>query len=261
MDLYYEIQGEGSPVVLLHSPGVDSREWKYAAPLLAQSCKVITYDGRGTGRSPAPQTPTSLVEDLRDLLQHLRLERVTLVGHSMGGQAATDFTLTYPSMVERLVVIAPSLTGFVFSQEFTEWMASVNAAAPDIDKLVELSLSGPNYRATMAGPHREFLREMAVHYMTRVFTEWKSFEVRWPEPPAIERLEDIAVSTLFIRGTIEWPDMLKIAEQFQRVPAIHFAEMEGGDHMLTLTHAEELTEHIRNFMYGELDNAANKGRK
>ncbi|MFM1654985.1 alpha/beta fold hydrolase [Brevibacillus sp. B_LB10_24] len=261
MDLYYEMQGEGSPIVMFHSPGVDSREWKYIAPILAKSWKVITFDGRGTGRSPAPQSPTSLVEDLRKLLEHLGLERVTLVGHSMGGQAVTDFTLTYPSMVERLIVIAPSLTGFTYSREFTDWMASVNSAAPDIARLVDLSLAGPNYRVTMAGPHRDFLREMTTRYMTRVFTEWKSFEVLWPEPPAIERLEEIAVKTLFIHGRIEWPDMFKIAEHFKRVPSIRFAEIEEGDHMLTLTHASELAWHIRHFIQGEPDNATNPGRK
>lgn len=261
MDLFYEIQGDGSPIVMIHSPGVDSREWKYVAPILALSNKVITFDGRGTGRSPAPQEPTSLVNDLRKLLEHVGIDRATLVGHSMGGQAATDFTLSYPSMVERLVLIAPSLTGFPFSKEFTDWMTSVNAAAPDIAKLVELSLSGPNYRLTMAGLHQDFLREMAELYMTRVFTEWRSFELRWPEPPAMERLEEIAVKTLFVHGTIEWPDMFKIAEQFKRVPSIRFVEIEGADHMLTLTHAVELAEHIRKFVQGELDYASNPGRK
>ncbi|KWX69875.1 alpha/beta fold hydrolase [Paenibacillus jilunlii] len=256
MDLFYEIEGDGSPIVMIHSGGVDSRVWKYMVPELARSFKVITFDGRGTGRSPAMLEPTSLVEDLRRLLEHLGLDRVTLVGHSMGGQIATDFTLSYPSMVEQLVVIAPSLSGYVYSQEFTNYMTSVNAAAPDIPKLVELSLAGPNYRATMSSPQRSFLSEMHTNYMVRVFTEWKSFEVLWPEPPAIERLEKIAASTLFIQGTIEWPDIYNIAEHFKRVPAIRFAEIKGADHMLVLTHAEQLANCIQHFVLGEQDKAA-----
>ncbi|MGE6228365.1 alpha/beta fold hydrolase [Paenibacillus chitinolyticus] len=261
MELYYEIQGSGSPIVMIHSGGVDSRVWKYIVQDLTQSFKVISFDGRGTGRSPALLEPTSLVEDLRKLLEHLGLDCVTLVGHSMGGQVATDFALSYPSMVERLVVIAPSLTGYAFSDEFTQYMASVNAAAPDISKLVELSLAGPIYRAAMASPHQDFLRESYTHYMTRVFTEWKSFEVLWPEPPAIERLDKIASETLFIQGTIDWPDIKKIAEHFKHVPLIRFAEIEGADHMLVLTHAEEISNLIRNFMLGELNDAANPGRE
>ncbi|MGN7381362.1 MULTISPECIES: alpha/beta fold hydrolase [unclassified Paenibacillus] len=261
MDLFYEIRGEGSPIVMIHSAGVDSRVWKDMASSLAQCFKVITFDGRGTGRSPAPQAPTHLVEDLHRLIEHAGLDRVTLVGHSMGGQAATDFTLSYPDMVDKLVLIAPSLSGYTFSQEFTDWMASVNAAAPDIAKLVELSLAGPIYRVTMAGPHREFFRELTVHYMTRVFTEWKSYEVVWPEPPAMDRLEEIAAKTLFIRGTVDWPDIYKIEQQFERVPSIRFVEIEGADHMLILTHAEELAEQIRQFVKEGNDNAAHPGRK
>lgn len=153
---FYEIEGNGVPIVMIHSGGVDSRVWRYMVPGLAKSFKIITFDGRGTGRSPAMQEPTSLVEDLRKLLEHLGLDLVTLVGHSIGGQVATDFTLSYPSMVERLVVIAPSLTGFAYSQEFTNYMTSVNAVAPDITRLVELSLAAPIYRATMASHHRSF---------------------------------------------------------------------------------------------------------
>ncbi|MGF9696790.1 alpha/beta fold hydrolase [Paenibacillus sp. MABNR03] len=247
MELFYEIEGNGPLIVMIHSGGVDSRVWRYMVPELAKSFKVITFDGRGTGRSPAMLEPTSLVEDLRKLLTHLGLERVTLIGHSMGGQIATDFTLSYPSMVEQLVVIAPSLTGYNYSQEFTNYMTSVNAAAPDISKIVELSLAAPIYRAVMASPHRSLLSEMHAHYMGRVFTEWRSFEVLWPEPPSIERLEKITASTLFIHGTIEWPDMYNIAEHFKRVPEIRFVEIQGADHMLALTHAEELAISIREF--------------
>lgn len=247
MDLAYQVQGEGKPILLIHSPGVDSREWKYVVPQLARSHKVITFDGRGTGRSPAPHKPIHLVEDIRALLEHLEIKKATLVGHSMGGQGATEFALTYPSMVDRLVLIAPSLTGFPYSQAFVDWMNKVNSAAPDIEKLVQLSLEGPNYRMVMAGPHRDFFREMTIDYMTKVFTEWKNFEVIWPEPPAMERLEQIQAKTLFVYGTVEWDDMTQVAKEFKRVPSVEFAKIEDADHMLTLTHAEELASRILRF--------------
>lgn len=165
-----------------------------------------------------------------------------------GGQAVTDFALTYPSRVNRLVLIAPSLTGFEHAQPFIDWMAQVNACAPDVDRLVEQSLGGPNYRVTMSSSERDFLREMHTLYMTRVFSEWKSFEVIWPMPPAIERLEELAARTLFIQGTVEWEDMQRIAEQFKRVQDIRFEVIEGADHMATLTNADELAGLIAAFL-------------
>ncbi|MEC0246409.1 alpha/beta hydrolase [Paenibacillus chitinolyticus] len=248
MDLYYEIQGKGAPVVLIHSPGVDSREWKFIAPILAQSFQVITFDGRGTGKSPAPTDPINLVEDLKRLLEHLNVGQAVLIGHSMGGQAAADFALTYPSMVSRLILLAPALTGFPYSEAFTQWMAQVNSFAPDLGKMIDYSLAGPNYRVVMSSPQRDFLIEMHTDYMRKVFTEWKCFEVNWPQPPAIERLEEIAAPTLFLHGTVEWGDMEGVAEQYKRVPSCEIIRIEGADHMLTLTHPAETAGYIEQFL-------------
>ncbi|MBB6733739.1 alpha/beta fold hydrolase [Cohnella zeiphila] len=247
MDLHYEIQGHGPTVVLIHSPGVDSREWRELAPLLRNSYRIVTFDGRGMGQSPAPKEPMDPVRDLLALLRHLRSNRVTLVGHSMGGEVALNFALAYPEMVERLVVIAPSLTGYPYSPEFVEWIRAVNALAPDIRKMVQFSLDGPHYRTVMASEHRDFLAELHTRYMTRVFTEWQSFEVVWPQPPAIGRLEQAAAPTLFIHGSVEWSDMLGVAETFKRVPSVRFAMVEGADHMITMTHASKLASLILGF--------------
>ncbi|MCM3290473.1 alpha/beta hydrolase [Paenibacillus sp. MER 180] len=79
MDLNYSIYGTGEPIVLIHSGDIDSRAWGELVPLLARTHQVVTFDARGTGRSPAPQEPLNLVEDLRQLLDDLKLEQVTLV--------------------------------------------------------------------------------------------------------------------------------------------------------------------------------------
>ncbi|NBI30227.1 alpha/beta fold hydrolase [Chengkuizengella marina] len=249
MDLNYEVHGTGEPIVMIHSPGVDMREWKYIVPHLAQTNEVVIFDGRGAGKSPAPVEPSDFVNDVLRLIDHLGIEKATLVGHSMGGQIATDFTLTYPDKVKKLVLISPSLTGFKYSSEFTEWMQKVNSVAPDVEKLVEMSLSGPNYSITMSSPHQGFLYEMTRHYMNKVFTEWKNFEIIWPEPPAIERLHEIKASTLFIQGDKEWEDLYRISEHFKQVQSIRFIIVEGADHMVTLTHPEKIVNYIDLFLH------------
>lgn len=248
MDLSYSTYGTGPAIVLIHTGGVDSREWLELIPLLARTHRVVIFDARGTGRSPAPQQPLNLVEDLLMLLNHLKLDRVTLIGHSIGGEVATNFTLSNPDRVDHLVVVAPSLTGFAFSDTYTGWMQELNSLAPDIDKMIQFSLDGPIYRTVMASGYRDFFIEMHTQYFTRVFTEWRSFNLIWPQPPAIERLEKIAVPTLFVYGTVEWSDMSAVAEEFKRVPLIAFARLEDADHMLPLTHSIELASHIYTFL-------------
>lgn len=94
MDLYYEVNGNGHPVVIL-TGGADVRNWTFVASLLAKHYKVVAFDGRGTGKSPSPLDDVNHVEDLLSLLDHLKINHATLIGHSMGGQIATEFALNF----------------------------------------------------------------------------------------------------------------------------------------------------------------------
>ncbi|MGG3575172.1 alpha/beta hydrolase [Bacillus gobiensis] len=247
MDLYYEVSGQGKPVVLLHSGGADLRDWKFVTPLLAKHYKVIAIDGRGAGKSPSPIDPPNYVKDLLTLLDHLEIDKAALVGHSIGGRLATDFSLEYSERVSELVLIAPSLSGFRYSQEFEDWMQKINSAFPDLDKVVELSFDAPSYRVIKSSPNWDLAVQMMRHHLKKI-GEWGTFESIWPEPPAAERLDEMTVKTLFIIGEKELPDNRRVADCFRKVPNIHFIHVSGADHMVTLTHPEDLYHHITCFL-------------
>ncbi len=247
MDLHYEVQGKGEAVVLIHSGGADLRDWELIAPQLAQTYKVITFDGRGAGQSPPLLEPADYVEDLRQLLDHLNVDRVILVGHSIGGQIATDFALAYPDRVTKLVLVAPGLSGFQFSPDVQQWFAQIKTVAPDLEKMVELMLNHPIYSVVMSSPQRDHMIEMTTHNTKRSF-EWKTFEMLWAQPPTIDRLSELQTKTLFIIGKQDMADNLHVAELFQQVPDIRFAYIEGADHMPTLTHPDEVSSQIIQFL-------------
>lgn len=250
MDLHYEIQGQGEVIVLIHSGGTDLRDWEFITPQLAQTYRAIAFDGRGAGQSPPLLEPANYVEDLRQLLDHLKIDRAILIGHSIGGQIATDFALAYPHRVTKLVLIAPGLSGFQFSPDVQQWYAQTQAAAPDLEKMVDLTLNHPKhpmYSVVMSSPQRDRMIEMTTHNTKRYF-EWKTFETQWAQPPTIDRLNELQTKTLFIIGKKDMPDLFKVAELFQQVPNIHFAYLEGADHMPTLTHADEVSSLIVEFL-------------
>ena len=249
MDLYYEVSGNGKPVVLLHSGGADLRDWTFVAPLLAKRYKVVAYDGRGAGKSPSPAEPANYVQDLLALLDHLEIGKAALAGHSMVGRIATDFALEHPDRVSELVLVGPALSGFSFSQEFLEWMQKINAAFPDIDKVVELSFDAPSYRIIKTSPHWELMLDMFRHHLRKT-SEWGTFESVWPEPPAIDRLEDMTVKSMLIIGDVELPDNIRMAECLRRIPNLQLVTVPGADHMITLTHPDELSRHIIGFVEG-----------
>jgi pimeloyl-ACP methyl ester carboxylesterase len=100
--------GGGTPMVLVHGIGATLDHWGLVLPVLAATRRVIALDLPGFGRSEKPDrhyNPQSFVEALRAFLDALGLDRIVLVGHSMGGAITAEFTLTYPGRIERLVLV------------------------------------------------------------------------------------------------------------------------------------------------------------
>src|SRR6266480_2049232 len=109
--LYFEVAGEGPAVVLIHAGLWDSRIWEDQFTAFADRHTVLRYDLRGFGRSSRFDRPFSARQDLADLMGFLGMERASLVGASIGGALAVDFTLERPEMVGALVLVGAGLSG------------------------------------------------------------------------------------------------------------------------------------------------------
>jgi 3-oxoadipate enol-lactonase len=107
IDLYYEVHGEGPALVLAHGGGGSHLSWWQNVPALSRHFRCVTFDHRGFGESrdhadgPGPK---AFAEDLRQLLDHLGIERAALVGQSMGGWTVLGFATAFPARVSALVL-------------------------------------------------------------------------------------------------------------------------------------------------------------
>jgi pimeloyl-ACP methyl ester carboxylesterase len=102
--LYYEVEGDGPPLVLLHGWSLDLRMFDLQMTALTHDYGVIRMDRRGFGRSSDAEDMTWNAADLNALLDHLGVARAHVLGMSQGGRVALDFTAAFPDRVDRLIL-------------------------------------------------------------------------------------------------------------------------------------------------------------
>ena len=108
IDIYYQIIGDGEPLLLIHGHGSSSRDWEYQVDYFAKDYRVITVDVRGCGKSSKPSGPYSLrlfAEDVAALLDKIDIGIAHVVGISMGGMIAFELALGFPQLVKSMVVV------------------------------------------------------------------------------------------------------------------------------------------------------------
>ena len=116
--LYYEVYGSGEPTVLLLPTWsiIHSRHWKMQIPYLARHCRVVTFDGRGNGRSDRPQEASAYDErefaaDALAVLDATETQRAVIVGFSLGAQRGLLLAAEHAERVDGAVFIGPSFPG------------------------------------------------------------------------------------------------------------------------------------------------------
>ena len=109
ISLYYEIHGKGYPLLLISGLNSDHASWAGVCAKLAKHFRVIAFDNRSSGRSNTPDKVyliREMADDAAGLLDHLRIKRCHVIGHSMGGYIAQELAIYYPERVGKLVLEA-----------------------------------------------------------------------------------------------------------------------------------------------------------
>lgn len=107
INLYYEVHGEGEPLVLIMGYGLRGGQWAELRDKLAGEYRVIVPDNRGTGRSDKPEKPYTtrmMAADVAGLLDVLGIGATNVFGYSMGGTIAQEFALNYPGRLTNLIL-------------------------------------------------------------------------------------------------------------------------------------------------------------
>lgn len=134
IEIYYEVHGEGSPLVLISGLGYPLWQWRKMVPFLAEHFQVITFDNRGVGLSDKPAGPYTaqmLAADVAGLLDALGIDSAVIMGHSMGGFIAQAFALEYPGRVSKLILCSTNFGGPRHVPITAEAMAALSDVTSD----------------------------------------------------------------------------------------------------------------------------------
>src|SRR4051794_7537888 len=134
--LHYESTGEGPAVLLIMGLGLPGDAWWRTVPVLARSCRVVTFDNRGAGRSARPSGPltiAAMAADAVSVLDAAGIARAHVYGISMGGMIAQELVLGFPDRVASLVLGATSAGGRLATPPDPATLAFLarRAAVPD----------------------------------------------------------------------------------------------------------------------------------
>lgn len=251
----YEVEGSGEPLVLVHAGICDRRMWETQREAFAGCYRLIRYDRRGFGQTRIVARRTfSSHEDLRGLLDHLRVESAFMLGCSMGAATVLDFALEFPERARALVLVAPSVGGFAPDLDPPKELDELIAAdkAGDLERVSEIEVKmwvdGPR-----RGPEevdvrvRDLVREMnLIALENEVSLEG---DERPLQPPAAQRLSEIRAPTLVVSGDLDQPRTVAAARMLEEsVSGARRVVMPGTAHLPNMERPAEFNEIVLGFL-------------
>lgn len=255
--LRYQVAGTGHPLVLIHAGICALDMWDEQMAAFSEHYQVIRYDMRGFGQSPPVAGTFARHEDLRGLLDHLDIGRAHLVGCSMGGTTALDFTVAYPERVSALVTVCSTPSGYEPEDEEIPPLWDEILAADEggeVEKVCELEVQlWVDGVQRTPGSVDDAIRAR-VYAMNLIalqndnLVESRSLPL---EPRACGRLSEIAAPTLAIVGALDFKDIGDAADLLMAEMAdARKVVIPGVAHLPSMEKPTEFNQIVLDFLQG-----------
>jgi len=253
--LYYEVYGEGEPLLLIPGLGLNHLSWADEVPVYAPEFKVIVFDPRGTGQSSFPEgvepSMALLADDAAALLDSLGVDAAHVLGWSLGGMVAQEMALRHPEKI-RSLILGASTPGGPHSVPSEDWAVAAFTA------FLTQGVTAPNFLEALLSPayladhHSE-----AVAYVERLNAGPATpLQVTMAQVQAMtghdtyDRLPSITAPTLVIHGA---DDRLVPAENArilaERIPGAELILVEGTRHLVAPEKPAEVHAAVLDFLH------------
>ena len=255
LNIYYEMEGRGDTVVLVQGLDRDHNGMNSQRKELSKQYQVIAYDSRGTGKSDTPQGPYTcrqMADDLYGLLKVLQIEKVHIIGASLGGHVAQEVAIFYPDMTTSLVLMCTFAKPDHYLQSMGRfWIRAIEKTGHALlcEEIMHWSYSRAFFETQRQklDSARQKLRDMEDTYDIRGF-QWKA--EAGINADTRDMLDKIRAPTLVMAGELDSFISPSLSEQ-QLVRSINgskFWLVKGAAHAFFDERPDEVNREILAFL-------------
>jgi 3-oxoadipate enol-lactonase len=253
IELFYQIQGTGEPLLLISGFLCDHTYWSLLIPSLTKQYQVIRLDNRGMGRSSTSNYAYSIKQmatDTAALVEHLGIDKVHVAGHSMGGQIAQELALAHPEKMLSLLLLSSLAKGDEHFNAIIETWGDL-ARILDLELYEKVILPWIFTNAFYSTPGAiETIINMAVNYPFPPIPQELYYHSRAITSSDIRfRLNCIHCPTLVLVSRQDILTPVKFSEELvQGIPNAELVVLDSGGHGFIIESPETVAQAICNFL-------------
>lgn len=252
IELYYESEGQGQPVLLLHGLGSSTLDWSHQRQRLAQRYQVVTLDLRGHGRSDIPPGEFSIAgfaQDVAAALDKLGLAAAHVVGISMGAAVGYQLALERPDRVKSLTAIncAPEFVARTWKERLLVWQRLLLIRCLDMRRIGRV-LAKRLFPGEQQAQNRATFEQRWANNDKGAYLRSLKALLGWT---LVDRLDRLRCPVLLLVSEL---DYTPVERKAQFVPAMADARLKvvpGARHAVTMERPEEVNAILEDFFAGK----------
>ncbi len=254
LKISYFTAGEGEPILFIPGLGRGVEMWGHQLAHFVKDYQVIAIDNRGAGQSDKVSTPFQVADmagDIKDLLDHLKLSQVNVVGASMGGFIAQEFALSHPEYIKSLILCCTTAGGkHAVPMQPETWeiiyQSGMNCNEETLLNAVKLAFS-KNYYLQNEDQIKQSVKVRLTE--DRDTVSWVNQATAGAMFDVYERLPEIKASTMVITGTEDVVVPAKNSHLIhQQINNSKLKEIKGSGHYLMIESPKEFNQTISSFL-------------